>query len=278
MPTWAVVPVTEQALLRLSSLSVAFRHGRQLVPATSKLSLELRPGRMLGVVGESGSGKSVTVRAMLGLLPAGARVTSGSLSWQGRELDLSDPRAVRRLRGVQFGFVPQDPFGALNPRLSVRNQCRAVLKLARTAARDADLVAADALRRVGIARAEDVLRRYPFELSGGMAQRVVIALTLMREPQVLLADEPTTGLDSTVQKQVLDLMASLVGTGRTKAMILVTHDLGVVARYCADVVVIYRGQAVEAGPVSQILRHASHSYTRELIGALSAPGPDGATR
>ena len=273
-----MVPVAEQALLRLSSLSVAFRHGRRLVPATSDLSLELRPGQVLGVVGESGSGKSVTVRAMLGLLPAGARVTSGSLSWRGRELDLTNPRAVRRLRGVQLGFVPQDPFGALNPRLSVRNQFRAVLKLAGTAARDADPVAADALRRVGIAHAEDVLRRYPFELSGGMAQRVVIALTLMRGPQVLLADEPTTGLDSTVQRQVLDLMTSLVGTGRTEAIILVTHDLGVVARYCADVVVIYHGEAVEAGPVGQILRHAGHPYTRELIGALSAPGPDGAAR
>jgi ABC-type glutathione transport system ATPase component len=265
-----VVPVPDEPLLRLESLSVAFRHDRRRVQATSDLSLTVVPGRILGVVGESGSGKSVTIRAMLGLLPAGAQVTSGVMSWHGRRLDLADTRSVRRLCGVELGFIPQDPFGALNPRLSVRNQFRSVLRLTGVSRRDADPIAAEALRSVGIMHAEAVLRRYPFELSGGMAQRVVIALTLMRGPEVLLADEPTTGLDSTVQKQVLDLIASLVGTGRTKAAVLVTHDLGVVANYCADVIVVYRGEAVEAGPVDEVLRHANHPYTRELVGALTA--------
>jgi oligopeptide/dipeptide ABC transporter ATP-binding protein len=273
-----VVLVPDEAILRLASLSVEFRQNRQAVLATSNLSLALSPGRILGVVGESGSGKSVTVRAMLGLLPSGAHVTAGTLYWHGNDYEVADVRKMRRLCGVQFGFIPQDPFGALNPRLTVRTQFRSVLKLAGQPRSDLDGLAADALSRVGIMQALAVLRRYPFELSGGMAQRVVIALALARGPEILLADEPTTGLDSTVQQQVLSLISSVLDVGAIKAAVLVTHDLGVVAHYCADMTVVYKGKVVEAGPVREILHSPAHPYTRSLIGAVTGakqPGPLG---
>jgi len=229
------------------------------------VSFALAPGETLALVGESGCGKSLTALALLGLLPGAARLAGGAALLEGTDLARLDERALRRIRGNRAAIVFQDPIGSLDPLMTIGDQLveglRAHRDLTRAAARDASLAM---LRAVGIAEAERRLAQHPFELSGGMCQRVMIAIALAAEPAVLIADEPTTALDVTIQAQILDLMKTLRRDHGT-AILLITHDMGVVADMADRVAVMYAGRIVETGPVETIFAAPRHPYTSLLL-------------
>jgi oligopeptide/dipeptide ABC transporter ATP-binding protein len=244
----------------------------ELAPAGGKVvfdaSFTVAPGEVLGVVGESGAGKSIMLRAVLGLLPAGFTVTSGEVWVDGGEVLSLGARDRARLRGRKIAFVPQEPLTALNPLytvgLQLRETLRAVAGLRGDAARRRAL---ELLEQVGLAGADRVARQYPHELSGGMRQRVMIAIALAGAPAVILCDEPTTALDATVQARVLDLLSGLAADRRL-AIVLVTHDIGVVARTCGRVAVMYAGRIVESGRTLDVLSDPRHPYTTALLQAV----------
>jgi oligopeptide/dipeptide ABC transporter ATP-binding protein len=229
------------------------------------VSFALAPGETLALVGESGCGKSLTALALLGLLPGAARLAGGAALLEGTDLARLDERALRRIRGNRAAIVFQDPIGSLDPLMTVGDQLaeglRAHRDLTRAAARDAALAM---LRAVGIAEPERRLAQHPFELSGGMCQRVMIAIALAARPSVLIADEPTTALDVTIQAQILDLMKTL-RRERGTAILLITHDMGVVADMADRVAVMYAGRIVETGPVETIFAAPRHPYTSLLL-------------
>lgn len=253
-------------VLDVRDLRTVFRTRGGAVHAVNGVSFSLKAGELLGVVGESGSGKSVTMMSLLRLVPSPpAEVTGGAVLFEGRDLLRLPEAELRRLRGGRIGFVFQDPMTSLNPVFTVGYQImeplRVHLGLSRRAARDR---AAELLSLVGIPDARSRLSDYPHQFSGGMRQRVMIAIALACNPRVLIADEPTTALDVTIQAQILDLMASL----REKlgmAVIWITHDLGVIAGIADRVMVMYGGQIVEHGPVEAIFGNPSHPYTRALL-------------
>ncbi|WP_405533888.1 dipeptide/oligopeptide/nickel ABC transporter permease/ATP-binding protein [Streptomyces sp. NBC_00075] len=251
-------------VLDVRDLTVAVDDGPVLV---SGVSFRVEPGRVLGLVGESGCGKTMTALAALGLLPAGVAVTGGALYWQGRDLAGLDERHLRPVRGREIAYVSQEPMVALDPMFSVAYQLTGPLRrlrgLSRAEARDG---AVSLLKRVGIVDPQAVMRSYPHQLSGGMAQRVAIALALTGGPKLLVADEPTTALDVTVQAEILSLLRSLVSQSGT-SVVIVTHDLGVVADLCDDVAVMYAGEIVESGTVTEVLDAPRHPYTKALLGA-----------
>jgi peptide/nickel transport system permease protein len=232
-----------------------------------RVSLDVRGGECLGVVGESGSGKSMTALAILGLLPSGGRIARGSVRFDGVELGSLGGRARQRLRGSQIGFVSPEPMQALDPGVTVGSELREIIRRHRSISRgEAARETVRLLEQVRLPNAAAVARMYPHELSGGMAQRVCIALALAGRPRLLLADEPTTALDVTIQAEILDLLTTLrdeTGMG----MLLVTHDWGVVAEACDRAVVMYAGQVVEWGTVDDIFRQPLHPYTEALFGA-----------
>lgn len=260
------------AVLRVEGVSVEFhtRHGD--VHAVNDVAFHVDPGEIVGLVGESGCGKSATLRAIAGLTTTPGKVVSGSIHFAGQDLVGRSDRQLRAIRGKEIGFISQSPFGALNPILSIEKQFANVLRAHRRTARgEVREIALNALRQVGIAGPERVLDGYAHQLSGGMAQRVVIALAMLHEPRLVLADEPTTALDVTVQRQILDLMSSLV-SGQNRSMLLVTHDLSVVAQYCSRVVVMYAGRAIESGDVRTVFTRPAHPYTRALLEAVPRVG------
>lgn len=252
----------EPVLLSVRDLAITDRSGRVLV---QDVSFDVPRGSTIGIVGESGSGKSLTCRAILGLLPPGLKLSAGTIAYRDIELTRLDARGWQALRGVELSAVFQDPASYLNPSIPVGRQLvealRATLRLDRKAARARALAL---LRRVGLADAEAVFQQYPFELSGGMAQRVLIAIAVSAGPQLLIADEATTALDVTVQAEVLALLDEL-RREQGLTLILVSHDLGVVSKVCEHVVVMRHGAIVEAGPTARVLRHPAHPYTRSLI-------------
>ena len=240
--------------------------------AVNGVSFTVDDGEVVGLVGESGSGKSVTVRSIMGIVRPPGRVVSGSIRLGGRELAGMKRSDLRRIRGVQMGFVGQSPFAALNPILSIGDQFRNVVQAHRRASsRDAAALAAEKLEAVRMPGIERVLKGHAHELSGGMAQRVVIAIAMLLDPPLLIADEPTTALDVTVQREILELLRELIADGK-RSMLLVTHDLGVVAQYCQTVVVMYAGKVVEKGPVATVFRSPAHPYTRALLDAVPRQG------
>jgi oligopeptide/dipeptide ABC transporter ATP-binding protein len=243
------------------------------VHAVNDVDFEIRRGRIVGIVGESGCGKSATIRAVMGLMARPGRVVGGSAMFEGQDLLTIPKKQLRTIRGNAIGFIAQNPFGALNPILSIRAQFANVVKAHRKGVSSAeiDTMAHDALVSVGISAAERVLDGYAHELSGGMAQRVVIALALLLDPSLLIGDEPTTALDVTLQRQILDLIRTRV-VEEQRSMLLVTHDLGVVAQYCDDVVVMYAGKVVERGEVKTVLREPEHPYTRALLDSVPRRG------
>ncbi|MFT8243865.1 ABC transporter ATP-binding protein [Roseomonas sp. BN140053] len=256
--------------LRVSGLRVTLG-GVEVVHGTE---LAVMPGEVLGLVGESGSGKSVSLRAIPGLLPAGAAV-SGEVLWNGVDLLTLPPRELQRTRGREVAMIFQEPGLALNPVMTVGAQIEESLlvhhpSLGRRARRER---AEALLAEVGIPSPRTRLSSYPHEFSGGMRQRAMIAIALAPGPRLLLADEPTTALDVTVQDGILRLLLRLVSDHRM-AMVLVTHDLGVVAETCSRVAVMYAGRVVESGPARRIFRHPRHAYTAALLGAM--PGEGGA--
>jgi peptide/nickel transport system permease protein len=270
----ASAPPDPDPLLDVRDLTVAVAGGPGLVTG---VSFSMRPGTVLGLVGESGCGKTMTARALPGLLPEGVQVAGGSVWFAGRDLAGLPENQLRAIRGRDIAMISQEPMVALDPVFSIGYQLTQPIRRFRGVGQhgvdghrvgraEARRIAAELLAQVGIADPRRVLRSYPHQLSGGMAQRVCIALALTGSPRLLIADEPTTALDVTVQAEILSLLRSLVrDTGLS--VLIVSHDLGVIADLCDDVAVMYAGQVVESGPVAAVLGQPSHPYTAALLGA-----------
>jgi peptide/nickel transport system ATP-binding protein len=260
-------------LLEVTNLSVQLHTQRGLAKAVSGLNFSLERGETLGLVGESGCGKSITALALMGLLPEHA-ITTGSIRFENRELVGLDDAALRQLRGNRIGMVFQEPMTALNPLHTIGDQVAEPLRLHRGLSKmEARKQAMTLLDRVGIASAAQRLDAYPHQFSGGQRQRITIAMALACAPDLLIADEPTTALDVTIQAQILDLISELVQE-LGMALILISHDLGVIAQNTRHMMVMYGGTEVESGETPSIFQHMAHPYTRGLFGArprLGAP-------
>ncbi len=259
-------------LLSVDQLSVEFRTRNGVVRALHDVSLQVAKGEVLGVVGESGSGKSVTAYTVLGLLDAAGRVAGGEAHFDGMPLLGAGEGVLRELRGREVSMIFQNPRAALNPIRSVGQQIEDVLRRHAQATREtARDKAIEMLEKVRIVDPRSRYHAYPFELSGGMCQRVMIAMALACNPRLLIADEPTTGLDVTTQKATMDLIAELTRQ-RQMSVILITHDLGLAAAYCDRIAVMQKGKVVESAPVGELFGRPRHPYTQKLI--LASPGPD----
>jgi peptide/nickel transport system ATP-binding protein len=236
-------------------------------PLLRRVSLQVAPGQIVGLVGESGAGKTMVSRVVLGIAPANARITHGSVIFDGRDITHLAQAQRRPLLGREIAFIPQNPMTALNPVQRIESQVTDVLRMHLNMDRNAARAhALGLLREVRLREPETVLRRYPHELSGGMRQRVLIAVAFACKPKLVIADEPTTALDVTVQKQILQLIRELQRSSGT-AMLFITHDLGVVAKLCDHVVVMHGGRVLESAPARQLFAHPQHDYTRALFAA-----------
>lgn len=254
-------------LLQIDDLSIASRVDGVAVPLVDGVSLSVMPGERVGVVGESGSGKSLTCLSVMGLLPAGLSATSGKIAFQGKELTQLSARAYNKIRGKELTMIYQEPLSSLNPLMRVGTQVAEALD----ERRHRHTLVKDSLSMVGIADPGRVMRQFPHELSGGMRQRVMIAMATINRPSLLIADEPTTALDVTIQTQVLKVMYDVsveVGT----AVLLVSHDLAAVERLVDRIVVMYSGRIVEDGPIAQVLAQPKHPYTQALLASSPSLG------
>ncbi len=255
-------------LLEIDNLDVDFKARRLTVNAAKSVSLHVEAGEVLGLVGESGAGKSTIGNAIIDLLEPPGQVSDGSIRFNGEELRGKDEDAMRHIRGDRIGMIFQDPQTSLNPLLRIGEQLvETIQKTKRVSQAQAQQNAIELLESVGITEAKARMRSYPHEFSGGMRQRVVIALALAGDPDLIIADEPTTALDVSVQAQILDLIRGLCKT-RNLGVIIVTHDIGVIANIADRVAVMYRGNIVETGDVKQILGDPQHEYTKSLISAV----------
>ncbi len=260
--------LVQAPVVEIRDLSVAFktRHGQLL--AIDGVSLSIAPGEILGVVGEFGAGKSLTGTAVIGLIEPPGRITAGSVHLAGRRIDNLPPRALRAVRGREIGAIFQDPLTSLNPLLTIGDQItetiRAHLPMSGSAARERALAL---LKEVGIPAAETRIDQYPHQFSGGMRQRVVIALALCAQPRLIIADEPTTALDVSIQAQITSLLKKLCREHGT-AIMLVTHDMGVIAETADRVAVMYAGRIVELGAVEDVIRRPRHPYTAGLMASI----------
>lgn len=240
--------------------------------AVKGISLDLAEGESLAIVGESGSGKSATALSLARLLPEPpASITAATLKLAGHDILAMNERSLRKVRGKEIAYIFQEPTTSLNPVLSVRTQIGEALRLHRPDVTDRDAETLEWLRLVGITEPEKRLRAYPHELSGGMQQRVMIAMALCCRPRLLIADEPTTALDVTIQKQIMDLLADL-RRRLGMSLILITHNLGIIRDVADRVAVMWRGNIVETGPVEEILRHPQHPYTQALLECVPRMG------
>jgi len=260
-------------LIHFDRLSVSFAAEQGRVRAVQDVSLQVLPGQTLGIVGESGCGKSVTAMALMGLLPPqAARIDGGEIRFQNQNLLALKPSQMADLRGNQLAMIFQEPMTALNPVLTIGEQlCEPLIRHRGLSAKNAWQQAMMLINEVGLARAESLMAAYPHQLSGGMLQRIMIAMALSCKPQLLIADEPTTALDVTVQAQILRLLRDQARAQRM-ALMLITHDLGVIAQMAEYVVVMYAGRIVEQGPTGEVLRQPLHPYTRGLIASRPVPG------
>jgi len=263
-----------QPLLELRNLTTVFPTRRGLVRAVDGLDLTVREGEKMGIVGESGSGKSVTLLSILRLVPHPGRIVAGDVLFRGESLLAKSPTEMRRVRGRQIAMIFQDPMTTLNPVFRVGEQIREALRIhglvdgkGRRRKRAEIERVIQVLDDVGIPYPEENLRRYPHEFSGGMQQRVIIAIALSCEPQLLLADEPTTALDVTIQAQIMDLLEK-INRERGMGIILVTHNLGVVAEFCDTIAIMYAGQIMEKGTTEEVTTDPRHPYTRGLLRCL----------
>lgn len=262
-------------MLRVAGLTTAFTVGGQSVPVVRGVSFQVRAGETVALVGESGSGKSVTALSVLRLLPTSGRITGGSVQWRARDLAGLDTAALEQIRGGEIALVPQDPATALNPVFTVGDQISETLVVHNAGTpRDVHTRMLDLLDAVHIPDPAQRARDYPHQLSGGLRQRVMLALGLAGDPALLIADEPTTGLDAPTQARIVDLLRELAAT-RDLAILIISHDLDVVAG-CADrVAVMYAGEIVEQGPARQVLDTPAHPYTLGLL--ASVPGVEPGT-
>lgn len=263
------------SLLELNDLTVTLQTPGGILYAVNKVDLQLESGRTVALVGESGSGKSMTARAVMGLLPPGGTVQSGSIMFEGRELTSLPEPERRTMRGNRIAMIFQEPMTSLNPVLRIGDQVMEPLLLHRGLDKqDARLQTIDLLRQVGVASPEQRMNDYPHQLSGGQRQRVMIAMALACDPEILIADEPTTALDVTIQAQILELIDQL-RREKGLALLLITHDLGIVAQRADQVHVMYAGRIVESGPAQALLTRPLHPYTKGLLASLpenSLPG------
>src|SRR6266545_7930590 len=260
-----------EPLLRVDRLTTVFDAG-DAVPAVDDVSFDIFPGETLGLVGESGSGKSVTALSIMRLVQAPGRIASGRILFKDQDLLSLDEAAMRDVRGAGISLIFQEPMTALNPVFQIGDQiAEALLVHGRATRGDARSKAIELLRAVRIPNPESRITDYPHQLSGGMRQRVLIAMALACQPSLVIADEPTTALDVTIQAEILDLLREMKAA-RNLSLLLITHDLGVVAETADRVAVMYAGRIVETGPVRAIFRNPSHPYTRGLLASI--PGGD----
>lgn len=268
--------VSAPKLLDVQDLQVSFKYNGQWTPAVQSASFSLARGQVLGLVGESGSGKTVTAMAVMGLINAvGGRVSGGSIHFDGRDVTNLGKKDWSDLRGKRLGMIFQQPMRALNPAFTVGEQIAEVIRRHNNVSRsDASKRAVEMLDSVHIADAANRAKSYPHQLSGGMCQRVMIAMALVNNPDLLIADEPTTALDVTVQKRVLDLIRE-VQADRGIGVLFITHDLGVVAEMCDDVAVMYAGEVVERGEINQVFECPDHPYTEGLLASVPRSGAHG---
>lgn len=263
-----------EPLLKVENLRIEFPTRRATLLAVDDISFHINPGEVLGVVGESGAGKSLTGASIIGLLEAPGRIAGGAIYLDGKRIDNLPYEEKRRLRGKEIGAIFQDPLTSLNPLYKVS---RLLIETIRThtdlTEKQARSRAIDLLKEVGIPGAEERIDQYPHQFSGGMRQRVVIALALCADPKLIIADEPTTALDVSIQAQIISLLKRLCREHGT-AVMLITHDMGVIAETADRVAVMYAGRIVEVGPVEQVVKHAKHPYTHGLMGAIPHIGDD----
>ncbi len=259
-----------QTLLTVDELVVKLGGDPAQQAIVDRVSFELTRGERVGLVGESGSGKTTVALSILQLLSPALVVADGRIRLSGTDLIGAAPKVLRGLRSTRMARVPQDSLGGLNPVLTIGYQLREVLRAHQKMGRSAlDARVLEALKRVALPDAESKLRSYPHELSGGMRQRVMIAMALLNSPELLIADEPTTALDVTIQAQVISLLQQRIDE-TAMTLLLITHDIGVIASLCERVLVMYAGQIVEDGPVGEVLARPRHPYTRALIDAARA--------
>ncbi len=259
-------------LLQVQDLHIRFDLEDRRIEAVRGVSLTLDEGETVAIVGESGSGKSVTALALTRLLPVPpARFVAGRIAFRGEDVLAMPPAELRKLRGGRIAYIFQEPSTSLNPVFTVHSQIAEALRLHRPEVTQVDEEVVHWLDAVGIRDAAKRMRDYPHQLSGGMQQRVMIAMALACRPDLLVADEPTTALDVTIQAQIMDLLASLKERFGM-SVLLITHNFGIVAGFASRVIVMYRGAVVEEGPTAQVLREPSHPYTRALIACIPRLG------
>ncbi|MGO3321319.1 MAG: ABC transporter ATP-binding protein [Microbacterium gubbeenense] len=259
---------TATPILEIVGLSVDLPGADGSVRIVDDVSFTVRAGRTTGLIGESGSGKTMTAMAVIGLLPPGA-TTTGQIWWKGRDLLALDEQKRRQVRGQEIAMIFQDPLAALNPTKTIGTQVGEILRLHGMGRRDAKAAAVELLARAGIPAPHKRVEDFPHQFSGGMRQRAMVALSLAGSPQLILADEPTTALDVTVQARILDLLRSLRDAD-AMAMVLVSHDLRVMAHVADDLVVMYAGRVVERGSARELLQNPKHPYTRALVNSVPA--------
>lgn len=264
------------SLLSVKNLSVEFGTGENPFRAVDRLSYDINPGEVVGIVGESGSGKSVSSLALMGLIDFPGRVVADTLEFEGKDLLSMKDKARRRITGDDIAMIFQDPMTALNPSFTVGNQIMEAIAVHQGGSKkERKAKAIELLKQVGIPAPESRIGNYPHQLSGGMSQRIMIAMAIACDPKLLIADEPTTALDVTIQAQIIDLLLDLQRQ-KNMGLILITHDLALVAEAADRVVVLYAGQVVESGPASDVFRNPQHPYTEALMKSLpeSAKGKE----
>ena len=260
-------------ILEIKNLHTYFYTDSGVIKSVDGVDIELREGSTLGIVGESGSGKSVTALSVMGLLMGTTgKVAAGEILFEGRDLTKLDDEERRKMRGEKISMIFQEPMTSLNPVMKIGDQItECILMHNNISKQEAWDKAVEMLKLTGVPRVERMMKEYPFQLSGGQRQRVMIAMALVCKPKILIADEPTTALDVTIQAQILDLMENLKQKTGT-SILFITHDLGVVAEVCDDVVVMYSGRVVEKGDVRSIFASPSHPYTRGLLASIPKLG------
>lgn len=260
--------MSNEKVLEVKNLKTVFKSRGQEVQAVRGVEFTVEKGEIMGLVGESGSGKSVTMKAVIGILPENAAVSADSLKLNGKELTELSEEQYRKLRGKEMTMIFQDPMTALNPLKKIGKQLEEVIyRHGNCTKQEAKEKAIEMLRKVGIPVPEQRVKQYPHEFSGGMRQRVLIAMALACEPQLLIADEPTTALDVTIQAQILDLLKDLQKEYET-SIVLITHDMGVVATVCDKIAIMYGGLIMETGKTDEIFYNPKHPYTKALLRAI----------
>lgn len=256
-----------ETLLKINNLNLGFEIEDNFYSAVKDFSFELQKGSIHSIIGESGSGKTMSVMSIIKLLPKNAKITSGEILYNGVNLLNLSEKEINKIRGKKIALVPQDPMTSLNPLYTIQNQMvETILAHYDYTKEEAIEIAIKNLKNVGIAEPEKKLKVYPYELSGGLRQRVIIAIALSLNPDIIIADEPTTALDVTIQAQILDLLSEIKKQG--KSIILISHDLGVVNKYADFISIMYMGRIVEEADVKTLFKNPKHPYTKALIEAL----------